>query len=173
MVRFFILVFIALALFVTYPNWFWLEKNRDRAIRLHNETNFERLRGYTFAVRSTDPDNGNLIVFAWKHQLPCGPLVFHFNPDTKKIEKTLTHLLRCKTEPSSPLQQEITGLVPGFMDMQLQLVRVDSMGNVYINPAQHAEPEMLRAAKANHIGIDTSVFKHYNGLWFVRKTSLD
>ncbi len=81
-----------------------------------------------------------------------------------QINRGLVHET-CNSDYLDSLQ--LVSAVETTAHYKLQLLQVDSLGNVYINPFNYERPLLMRSADQSNV-VNHSIYKPFKGNWFIR-----
>jgi hypothetical protein len=108
-----------------------------------DQVDFDFFKGTTVYYRSKGPAFFNTsVLFIHRNDKNCGPYVVTIRNWNKKIIDISDHLLidqNCYLDES-----KIEMIFHKFLKLNVGLLKVDTVGNVSINPLQGAEPTLLR-----------------------------
>ncbi|MES2389177.1 MAG: hypothetical protein V4543_14335 [Bacteroidota bacterium] len=140
----------------------------EDVVEKHNFTDFSKLKNRFIHFRSTGTNRNTSIYFVGEFRGACGPYAVLVNDDDNgiiKIEKDLV-LIRCEHDYLDSSEIEIS--IKEYLKLELYVIGVDTVGNVYINPNSQDPPILLRLMP-NSKPSDINEFKHYKGNWYIRK----
>jgi len=140
--------------------------NYREKIEILNRENFDFYRGMTIYYRSPGSEINTSVYFINMNDRNCGPYVITIQENEGVVKSISDHLI---TDCEGYLDEStIDSTFNRFLGLNVGYLKVDTIGNVYINPYEGAEATLLRVA-ANGSGIDLNSYTLIEDNWFARK----
>lgn len=144
-------------------------QNMDDVITRLDSTNFSDLKGLSIYFRSRGNESNTNIYFVNVFSGKCSPYSVEVNK-SKIDELQIKNDLVLKTCDKDYLDTEaIKSAIEKYLELNVCLFQVDSLGNVYINPYEQKPPTLLRISEDNILPKDINQFEPYKGNWYIRK----
>lgn len=142
------------------------KENPQEMVESFEQEDFDSFRGITVYYRSAGDGLNTSIYFINRNDRDCGPYVITVRRSDNKVLKISNHLLTyCNSYFDEPTIDSVFGK---FLDMNIGYLKVDTVGNVYINPYEGAEPTLIRVTPE----FDKSKLNSYQLIkdkWYIQK----
>ena len=134
-----------------------------------DNVDLSQLKDRTIYFRSRGYERGTSVYLVSSgYKVKCSPYAVDFDEDKKRIFQIRNNLVLGSCGEDYLTKEEITKYMGIYMRCKVNLLQVDTAGNVYINPGRAEKAILLR--KAPHsTPIDLDEFSPYKGDWYIRK----
>ena len=160
-------VIIPLAIFALLGSCNSQGKRIDDLIDRLDTADFSKLKTLTIYLRSRGAAGDSSVYFVYKSNKDCPPYAVDVD-DNKNIIRIRKDLVFLACAHDYLTHEEIEMVIKRYMEFKVNLLEVDSSGNVYINPSRSERPALLRRSPGS-TPKDIVKFRHYKGNWYVRE----
>jgi len=140
----------------------------DKTIQKINNSDLSNINGLTIYFRSAGQTRNSNIYFVNSFGVNCSPYIVEVNMSNLEIIKIKNNLVLESCHEDYLDMTTIEKAIADYLALKVCLIKVDSVGNVYINPTQQEQPTMLRKSKG-YSPKDIEQFEYYKGDWYIRK----
>lgn len=137
-------------------------------VEKYGNENFDAFTNVGIAIRGLDQErNFMLFIGDLKDAAINGPYIVTIDKQSGEIKKTSCHLMKDTSNLDKPIMNE---LALRFMKYDINLLRVDSSKNVYINVVNNERPTLIRFADAKYkMGQYSTGWRKIKDLWYEDK----
>jgi hypothetical protein len=160
-------VIIPLAIFVLLGSCKSQGKRIDDLIDRLDTADFSKLKTLTIYLRSSGVERNTSVYFVYRSNNDCPPYAVDVD-DNKNIIQIRNDLVILRCAHDYLTHGEIEMVIKRYMEFKVNLLDVDSSGNVYINPGRSEKPTLLRRSPGS-TPKDIAQFRLYKGNWYVRE----
>lgn len=143
------------------------EKEIDEIISGIDTQDLSPIKGLTVYYRSEGHNSKSKIYFVSSTKINCSPYIVEHNTkgNTFDIDNKLV-LKSCKEDYLEV--QNIKNAVNKYLELDIALIKIDSMGNIYINPSEQSHATLLKVLGSD-LPDDINEFSLYKGNWYIKR----
>jgi len=134
-----------------------------------NNIDISELKGLAIHYRSVGLEPNTLGYFVSNVDINCSPFIVIYNTSLKrivKIDNSLVIKFGCNDYLADTT---ITKAFYKYLKLDVCVLKIDSVGNIYINKNNQDIPDMLKIYNKSNLPNDINEFFKFEGNWYVRK----
>lgn len=149
------------------------DNNYDRMIedfeKNLKQVNLTFLKGLAIHFKSRGIRDNTIVYYVSKVNNNCSPYMAIYDIEKKNIVEIDNSLVIKTCDKDYIDSSSIKRGVHEYLKLEVYVLKVDTVGNIYINEYYQEKPNLLKIVNQNEKPSDMSEFKHYKDNWYLRK----